>query len=265
MVDDEDLIGEIARKPVNLFGLIGIDHQLEQLVVTSKKRDAVSKLRLVGDAWPRGEAFRPVRSDASSASGGRQRNAPPRRGGRALRPRRESRGWRSRCSGQRRPTTCRASRAIGFRRADRRRGPRRLPHALRRPLSDWPRRADSRTQDNSGGWERDRRGPKSRPLWGGARGAGPCQDPTDGQCASMIGPRYSPATLRAPMVRCGLRRRCDCVGALVLLHTVSRVELSMQQFSGAELRARRSRLRGPATRQQTSNSLTYRGGPVTFL
>ena len=57
MVDDEGLIGEVARQPGDLLGLVGIEHQLEDLVVAGEQRDAAAKLGLVSDAWPRGEAF----------------------------------------------------------------------------------------------------------------------------------------------------------------------------------------------------------------
>src|SRR5271166_6081241 len=58
MVDDEELIGEIAREPCELLGLVWIEHQLEQLAVTRKHRDDASKLRLVSDSWPSRKASR---------------------------------------------------------------------------------------------------------------------------------------------------------------------------------------------------------------
>ncbi len=52
VVDDEGLVGEIPRQPGDLLGLVRIEHQLEQLVVTGEQRDAAAKIRLVGDARP---------------------------------------------------------------------------------------------------------------------------------------------------------------------------------------------------------------------
>ena len=49
MVDDEGLVGEIARQPGDLLGLVRIEHQLKELVVAGKQRDAAAKLRLVCD------------------------------------------------------------------------------------------------------------------------------------------------------------------------------------------------------------------------
>ena len=57
MVDDESLIGEIAREPSDLLGLVRIEHELEDLVVASEQRDAAAKVRLISDARPWREAF----------------------------------------------------------------------------------------------------------------------------------------------------------------------------------------------------------------
>ena len=52
MVDDDGLTGEIARQPGDLLGLVGIEHQLEELVVAGEQRDAAAEVRLVSDARP---------------------------------------------------------------------------------------------------------------------------------------------------------------------------------------------------------------------
>ena len=48
-------LGEVAREPGDLVGLVRIEHQLEDLAVASEQRDAAAKVGLVGDAWPRCE------------------------------------------------------------------------------------------------------------------------------------------------------------------------------------------------------------------
>ena len=52
MVDDDGLIGEIARQPRDLLGLVRIEHQLEELLVAGEQRDAAAEVRLVSDARP---------------------------------------------------------------------------------------------------------------------------------------------------------------------------------------------------------------------
>jgi hypothetical protein len=53
----EGLVGEIACESRELIGLIGVEHQLEELVVAGEQRDAAAKIRLMPDTRPRGEAF----------------------------------------------------------------------------------------------------------------------------------------------------------------------------------------------------------------
>ena len=180
MVDDEGLIGEVAREPGDLFGLVRIKHQLEDLVVASEQRDAAAKVRLVGDARPRREAFcrlgrMPAQhlpdADATLDLGQAVKRCARVRSGEV--------GEADITGGDARRLVERLE-PLESRRADRRRGPRRLLCARRRPRSGWPRRAGSRRRDNFVGSARDRPAPESRLLWGEARDAGPCRDPTDG-------------------------------------------------------------------------------------
>src|SRR4029077_16183578 len=57
VIDDEGLIGEIARETRDLLGLVRIEHQFEDLVVASEQRNAAAKVRLISDAWPWRKAF----------------------------------------------------------------------------------------------------------------------------------------------------------------------------------------------------------------
>ncbi len=52
MVDDERLVGEVAREPGDLVSLVRIEHQLEDLVVAGEQLDATAKIRLIRDARP---------------------------------------------------------------------------------------------------------------------------------------------------------------------------------------------------------------------
>ena len=57
MVDDEGLAGEVARQPGDLLRLVRVEHQLEDLVVTSKQLNTASKVSLVSDSRPWRKAF----------------------------------------------------------------------------------------------------------------------------------------------------------------------------------------------------------------